>query len=113
MRTCKVCGVVKKIEEMSVSNRTTTKIHYRHMCKDCNNKRTNESYHLRKANPYPEDGYKCPICLRVAPKYHLDHDWESGKFRAWLCLECNVGLGHFRDSVDILNRALGYLTSFK
>ena len=113
MRTCKVCGVTKKIEEMSVSSRTSVKTYYRHMCKDCMNRTTLESYHLRKANPYPAKDYKCPICSRLASKYYLDHDWESGSFRAWLCLKCNVGLGHFRDDAEIVSKALEYLNKFK
>ena len=110
---CRVCHETKNIEEMSISSRTTTKIHYRSMCKTCMNRTTLESYHLRKANPHPGKDYKCPICSLSASKYYLDHDWESGSFRAYLCLKCNVGLGHFKDDVKIVAKALDYLKGFQ
>jgi hypothetical protein len=42
-------------------------------------------------------------------KLHMDHDHKTGKFRGWLCFSCNVGLGKFKDSVDLLILAAEYL----
>lgn len=40
----------------------------------------------------------------------MDHDHLSGLVRGLLCAQCNRGLGFFRDSVWLLERAIGYLT---
>jgi hypothetical protein len=39
----------------------------------------------------------------------VDHSHETGRFRGILCLNCNLGLGHFRDSGVILESAILYL----
>lgn len=44
---------------------------------------------------------------------HLDHDHKTGKFRGWLCSTCNTGLGKLGDSIEGLERAIGYLTRAK
>lgn len=41
--------------------------------------------------------------------YRLDHDHATGQFRGWLCFECNIGLGMFRDNPAVLRRAAEYL----
>lgn len=53
----------------------------------------------------------CDICeVPIAGKaMHLDHDAETGALRGWLCSNCNLGLGHFKDSEVFLTRALTYL----
>ncbi len=39
----------------------------------------------------------------------VDHDHESGKVRDLLCNSCNVALGLFQDSIDILDKSIRYL----
>jgi hypothetical protein len=39
----------------------------------------------------------------------IDHDHSTGKVRGLLCQSCNTGLGKFRDSVELLERAKLYL----
>lgn len=63
-----------------------------------------------------EQGEECPICCaklqlskKGADKAHLDHDHATGKIRGVLCLNCNTGLGRFRDDPELLLRAIGYL----
>lgn len=41
---------------------------------------------------------------------HLDHDHLTGLVRGLLCGQCNKGLGMLRDSVKLLENAIGYLT---
>lgn len=55
-------------------------------------------------------GGKCDIC-GVVPKetLHVDHDHSSGFVRGLLCLECNTGLGKFKDRIDLIQQAIRYL----
>lgn len=40
---------------------------------------------------------------------HLDHCYETGIFRGWLCFKCNSGIGNLGDSIEGLEKALVYL----
>lgn len=63
-----------------------------------------------------KQGGVCPICGTDNPGkngWHMDHCHVSGKVRGMLCSNCNRGLGHFKDSNDILYRAIKYLRRFK
>lgn len=53
----------------------------------------------------------CAICFKKEHGRHMaiDHDHSSGCVRGILCSKCNTGIGGFRDSVDVLERALQYL----
>ncbi len=54
----------------------------------------------------------CEICGQTSNgrgKLHLDHDHVTGKFRGWLCHNCNTGLGKLGDSMRGLETALIYL----
>lgn len=44
-------------------------------------------------------------------RLHIDHDHFTGAIRGVLCRECNVGLGMFKDDIDLLKKAVKYLTS--
>lgn len=60
----------------------------------------------------------CGICKTTEPTksgkgFHLDHDHETGKVREFLCHNCNVGLGHFKDDPDLLIEATMYLMRHK
>lgn len=67
--------------------------------------------------------YKCAICgeeekivdARTGKIYELsiDHCHDSGKVRGILCGNCNAGIGHFKDDIGILKRAILYLENSK
>lgn len=83
----------------------------------CENKHKQDGYcaghfkqYRRGIELYPlggKDG-QCELCGKVG-KVHWDHDHETGKFRGWLCVSCNTGLGKLGDSIEGLERALAYL----
>lgn len=43
----------------------------------------------------------------------LDHDHETGQIRGVLCGRCNSGLGGFKDSPNLLLKAIRYLQIWK
>lgn len=52
---------------------------------------------------------KCKICEVTKDVLNIDHNHTTGEVRDLLCHNCNVGLGHFEDSVSLLREALIYL----
>jgi len=66
------------------------------LCDDCSAKLNRERAKLLSdaeddIPPTPVSGAKCPRCGRSWPgKWHLDHDYNTGKFRRWLCGNCNM-----------------------
>lgn len=59
-------------------------------------------------------GGGCAVCGTTEPpgrgqRFHVDHCHSTGRVRGLLCNECNVGLGKFKDSTDLLRRAAEYL----
>jgi len=57
-----------------------------------------------------ENQKTCAIC-HSAPRarLHIDHNHKTGKYRGLLCDNCNLGLGHFKDSPALLAKAIEYL----
>jgi len=62
---------------------------------------------------YLFQGGRCAICWRATGKskrLSVDHDHKTGEVRGLLCSPCNRGvLGHLRDDVLALERAIRYL----
>ena len=60
-----------------------------------------------------EQEFKCKICQSVNPggqgAFHTDHCHKTGKIRGLLCSNCNIGLGFFKDSPELLEKAAEYL----
>ena len=53
---------------------------------------------------------RCAICEKDSEILHVDHNHNSNEVRGLLCGSCNRGLGLFKDSPNILSKALDYLT---
>jgi len=66
-------------------------------CKICNKKG-----HIRKKGSR-KGMAGTPVPLSV------DHNHETGQIRGLLCLNCNTGLGHFKDNIDLIKKAVKYL----
>lgn len=60
-------------------------------------------------------GGVCAICFGVnisGIRLSVDHNHETGVIRGLLCDNCNRGLGHMQDSIDILMSAVAYLKEY-
>lgn len=56
-------------------------------------------------------GGKCAICLSyLNGRGSVDHCHNSKKVRGLLCSECNFGLGHSRDSPEVIRSAIAYIS---
>ena len=77
--------------------------------------------HLKKHGLTPEDydtqyalqEGKCQICGVFKSKLYVDHCHRSKKLRGLLCSVCNLGIGHFKDSPEILMKAAEYLWKWR
>jgi hypothetical protein len=62
-------------------------------------------------------GGTCAICGGTEPgkhrgkvtNWHVDHNHKTGEVRGLLCINCNNGLGRFKDTAELLGRAYDYL----
>ena len=44
--------------------------------------------------------------------FHVDHDHDTGEVRGLLCINCNIGIGYFKDSIERLEQAINYLNNY-
>lgn len=55
---------------------------------------------------------RCDLCkntLEIGKNCHVDHDHKTGYIRGLLCGSCNLMLGHAKDNIETLKRAIEYL----
>ena len=60
-----------------------------------------------------EQKKQCAICKSTVANgkgWHVDHDHETSQIRGILCHYCNLGIGHFKDDVDSIIKAISYLS---
>ncbi len=60
-----------------------------------------------------DQGGKCAICATQSSGkrgWHVDHCHDTQKVRGILCSNCNLALGHMKDSPAILRSAIRYLS---
>lgn len=126
---CSVCG-----DPLTTENRTTTGAL---QCRDCRliyerewqarnparYARRRYSHHLKRKFGISIEDYEkllaaqdgvCRICkdppgFGERGRLHVDHDHSDGRIRGLLCMNCNQGLGQFRDDVALLSAAVAYL----
>jgi hypothetical protein len=74
-------------------------------CKDCQLKYKK----LRKEQSIPANQI-CELCAEQ-PATHWDHNHKTDQHRGWLCLECNSGLGKFKEDISLFHKAITYLST--
>ena len=137
--SCSKCKEIKLHSEFSKCKTYGHRKGCAYYCKKCASENSKKHHHLRmknvpeyrdqKRNNYIKNRFgftleeytkrlqaqdnKCAICGLELPIRgyftHLDHDHKTGKIRAFLCTNCNRGLGHFQDSSELLQKASDYL----
>jgi len=136
MKKCTKCGIEKPLSEYYKDRSRKSGI--RNSCKTCDKLKSHvwrqedksrtrkcwrdsklkKKYNITEAQYQEmklEQNNKCGICKEELGFGHLsaiDHCHKTGKVRALLCRNCNLGLGHFKDSIDVLKSALKYLQKY-
>lgn len=116
---CKVCNVLKnhthyswykKADTIGSTNENKSWTLNGKICKSCLSKQNCIVQKLKRSNSYPRSK-KCECCGKKSEyKLNLDHSHgKSGRFRGWLCRNCNQGIGMLGDSIVGVKRALKYL----
>lgn len=138
IRTCRKCGLEKPLECFRKNSKGKGR---GHCCRGCRTKTHKvwvaQSPEKRRAAPEKRAAYArkakygitnaeyqalaikqqglCAICGGPPTKKRLslavDHCHSTGIIRGLLCDLCNRGLGQFKDSIELLEKALRYLRS--
>ena len=118
----------ERIKEAHRQNYWANRDHYRNYTKQYNKQNKDKNASKKYVNKYgisledkklkiQEQNNKCLICDIVfsgnLKNVHVDHDHKTGTVRGILCSNCNIGLGKFKDSSEILESALAYLKKYE
>lgn len=108
---CKTCRV--RIETERMANLTEEqKEAYRATWRKRNFRNKYKKYGLtfeEYEQMYEKQNGTCLLCKTQQDFLVVDHDHDTDKVRGLLCNNCNLGLGHFKDSVESLLSAAEYL----
>lgn len=128
-RNCTDCGVFKSASEFNLERdiRAVGGVTMRAQCRPCREHVKWKSFIQRTYGITAEEYYdmlaaqdnKCAICeseevnnSRVTSnKLFIDHCHDTGKVRGLLCSKCNHSIGLLNDDVDLLRKAIDYLTN--
>jgi hypothetical protein len=124
----KRCYKCKELKHESKFNKSTKdKTGLQGYCKPCQNQKSKEWFKINpsknllqrygitneeKAKMILTQGSNCAICKTPFTNEIfacVDHCHESTSIRGMLCRHCNLGLGHFKDSPKLLQRAIHYV----
>lgn len=108
-RVCYECKTAKPLADFS--RNSAKRCGYNYVCKPCKNKVCRQISPEELAALEAEHGNRCAICGAEpgAKGLAVDHDHATGEVRGLLCLSCNLGLGNYRDSPELLELARSYL----
>lgn len=110
LRKCYRCSELKRLAEFSIDR--SRRGGRAHSCKSCTSHASTASrYETTRGDisgRHQAQNGRCPICQRIK-KLVVDHEHGTGRIRALLCNRCNVGLGQFKDDLQLLKAAVKYL----
>ena len=96
------------------------KIKYRANNKDIirsQNKKRNPGWNIERYNLLvDQQNNRCAICKTDKPglsDWSCDHNHTTLQPRGLLCVQCNAGLGYFKDNPEYLQSAIDYLSKWK
>ena len=52
---------------------------------------------------------RCALCEEPFGQAYIDHNHDTRRVRGLLCPSCNMGLGAFHESIEILERTIAYI----
>ena len=136
MKTCTSCDLTKPLTDYV--KRKSSSDGYSYVCKLCKSthRRAYYALHPDKQSQYKRrklnhsfmanynitieqyddmaksQDYLCKICNQsctLHARLCVDHDHKTSQVRGLLCNACNTGLGHFKDDVETIERAIAYL----
>ena len=132
--TFKTCPICEEEKSIKFFHNDLGGLYGKHaVCMKCRRKEANRNHHKnreqhrinqfkKKYNLSKEDYFKlielqnnkCSVCntdgLKSSKgKLFIDHCHTTGKIRGLLCHHCNIGLGMFKDSEELLVKAGEYL----
>jgi len=120
LRKCIKCGEEKSLENFGFRSygKNGQKTEQRNDCNQCRNKQGRRLKLIKKYNPLPDlDTYECPRCKRTQSEifktgswintkkktcFVPDHNHKTGKFRGYICDDCNTILARSREDHDPL-----------
>lgn len=125
-RICSTCNQEKpsSMFYLEKDKRATNGIAQRSICQSCTEDRKYKRFIEKTYNftytqyeeMFDKQGGKCAICeSRIGNsktgRLFVDHCHDTLKVRGLLCSNCNHGLGQFKDSPKLLQKAINYLTN--
>lgn len=131
-KVCTKCGEDKPISEYT--KRHDRPIGVRPWCKACQRKldnayrKTERGEKKARKSSWKQQGidityeeYKdkyvklkgmCEICGGFFISLCVDHNHSTNEIRGLLCTPCNLGLESFKESEEVMSKAISYLTKY-
>lgn len=101
-KECKVCRQLKPRSEYPKHSHGADGRDSR--CRACKNEQTRLRKTFRRDHPVPPPG-PCPLCNENTDRWVVDHNHNTDELRGYCCPECNLGIGHFKDKPEAMERA--------
>ena len=106
VKECRVCGVDKPRSDFGKHSHSHDGFDSR--CRECKNREARLRAAYKREHPTPPPG-ECPMCHKYTDSWVLDHAHDTDEMRGYICGNCNLGLGHFDDDPEFLERAAAWV----